>query len=295
MKFHIKKARLITVLLIMFSSCQSEVKNQVSQLVQKWEGKEILFPSNSVFTIQGKDTINCLKSNSDYKIVTYIDSIGCTSCKLQLVRWKTFIDEVDSLNYGNVSFLFYFNPKDKSELSFILRRDDFSYPVCFDVNDSINKLNHFPSDMAFQTFLLDRDNKVAAIGNPIRNLKVKELYLKIIQGRDVKHDDDKNIIETEVSVDKSAISFGHFDWQEEQKTSFTLINKGKHRLVIQDVNTSCGCTEVAYSKQPVPPGDSILLNVNYKAEHPGNFNKTVTVNCNAKSSPIVLKIAGNAK
>mgnify|MGYP001694896229 FL=1 len=37
-----------------------------------------------MFTIQGKDTIEYSGDNSNYKIVTYIDSIGCTSCKLQL-------------------------------------------------------------------------------------------------------------------------------------------------------------------------------------------------------------------
>lgn len=39
--------------------------------------------------------------------------------------------------------------------------------------------------MNFHTFLLDKDNKVLAIGNPIHNPKVKELYLKIIQGEKV--------------------------------------------------------------------------------------------------------------
>jgi len=81
----------IIVLLILFSSCQNKTKNHVIQLVREWEGKEIQFPPNSVFTIQGKDTIEYFGDNSSYKIVTYIDSIGCTSCKLQLQNWKDFI------------------------------------------------------------------------------------------------------------------------------------------------------------------------------------------------------------
>lgn len=44
----------IMVLLILFSSCQNKTKNHVIQLVREWEGKEIQFPPNSVFTIQGK-------------------------------------------------------------------------------------------------------------------------------------------------------------------------------------------------------------------------------------------------
>ena len=135
----------IMVLLILFSSCQNKTKNHVIQLVREWEGKEIQFPPNSVFTIQGKDTIKHSGDNCDYKIVTYIDSIGCTSCKLQLQNWKDFILKMDSLNHDKVSFLFYFYPKDKSELRFIFQRDSFEYPICLDENDSFNKLNHFPS------------------------------------------------------------------------------------------------------------------------------------------------------
>ena len=40
------------------------------------------------------------------------------------------------------------------------------------------------------------------MGNPIHNLKVRELYLKIIQGREVKSDDEDNVVQTIVDVDK---------------------------------------------------------------------------------------------
>lgn len=170
----------------------------------------------------------------------------------------------------------------------------FDYPVCIDEQDSLNKLNDFPTEMAFHTFLLDKSNKIIAIGNPIHNPKIKELYLKIIQGGEVKPDNRKLIIQTEVSVDKYTISLGHFDWQEKQKASFVLKNIGKSLLVIQDVNTSCGCTEVTYSKEPIQPGGSVVLDVSYRAETPGSFDKTITVYCNANSSPIVLRITGNA-
>lgn len=35
----------------------------------------------------------------------------------------------------------------------------------------------------FQTLLLDRNNRIVAIGNPVHNPKIKDLYLKIIQGK----------------------------------------------------------------------------------------------------------------
>lgn len=234
-------------------------------------------------------------NSSSYKIVTYVDSIGCTSCKLQLLSWEEFIHRVDSVSYGKVSFLFYFHPKDKSELRLIFRRDNFEYPVCLDENDCFNKLNHFPSDMTFQTFLLNRNNKVLAIGNPIHNPKIRELYVKIIRGESIAIENESKDIKTEVATDKVSILLGVFDWQKEQKAIFTLKNIGDNPLVIQDVATSCGCTTVAYSKEPALPGKEIDLEVVYKAEHPEHFDKTITVYCNAETSPLVLKISGDAK
>ena len=134
-----------------------------------------------------------------------------------------------------------------------------------------------------------------AIGNPIHNPKVKELYLKIIQGEKIERGDESKVIKTEVDISNMSVSLGSFDWQEEQKATFVLKNVGDKPLVIQDVTTSCGCTTVTYPKAPALPGRELALEVVYKAEHLEHFDKTITVYCNAETSPLVLKISGNAK
>jgi len=259
-------------------------------------GKEILFPKNSLFiTYEGKDSVDFVSMKSDYRIVTYVNSETCFSCTLRLPFWKGFIMEIDSVSSDKkIPILFYFNPPNKSDLYVLLKRYNFIYPICIDEEDCLNKLNHFPTDMAFQTFLLDSDNKVLAIGNPI-NPKIKELYLKIIKGETIGQEDKSKQIVTKAVVDKSFVQMGNFDWQEEQKATFTLKNTGNKVLVIQDIVTSCGCTTVSYSKEPVQPGKEVTLEVAYKAEHPGYFDKTVTVYCNAESSPLKLRINGNAQ
>ena len=178
---------------------------------------------------------------------------------------------------------------------FLLRRVHFSYPVCIDEKDSFNLLNKFPKDNRFQTFLLDKNKKVVAIGNPINNPQIKELYQKIIQGETTNQKDESKLVQTEVSIDKTSVEMGSFDWHKEQKATFTLKNTGGSPLVIQDVTTSCGCTTVSYSKEPTQPGKEITLEVVYKAEHPEHFSKTVTVYCNTASSPIRLSLSGDAK
>lgn len=71
--------------------------------------------------------------------------------------------------------------------------------------------------MTFQTFLLNRNNKVLAIGNPIHNPKIRELYVKIIRGESIAIENESKDIKTEVATDKVSILLGVFDWQKEQK------------------------------------------------------------------------------
>ena len=261
------------------------------RLVNEWNGKEIIFPSHSTFTVQGKDTVDFSFADADYKVLTYIDSVGCASCKLQLPRWKEWVHEVDSLTGGKVPFIFYFHPKDMKELRYLTRRDGFSYPVCFDEKDELNRLNRFPTEMTFQTFLLDRDNRVVAIGNPVHNPKVKDLYLSLMTGKETSKTTGTT---TTVAVNQTTIDFGSFQKTEKQERSFVLINTGNQLLVIQDVTTSCGCTKVDYSKEPVRPSGTLELKVIYEAEQAEHFNKAITVYCNAENSPLRLTIKGNA-
>ena len=265
-------------------------EKEVMTLLNEWVGKEILYPKNLL-------TCNDSSGNSlesKYKVFIYTDSLGCVSCKLNLAKWRTFISMVDSVAPGNVRALFVFQPKRINELRMLLKNENFSYSLYIDKDDQFNKLNHFPSKMEFQTFLLDKDNKVLAIGNPVLNPKVKELYLKIIQGKPLQDDSKDKQVMTTVSLEATALSMSDFAWQEERQGTFRLQNTGEKPLVIQDVVTSCGCLTVDYSQEPVQPGKEAVIGVTYKADSPGYFNKVVTVYCNAEDSPIRLRVSGNA-
>lgn len=274
-----------------FYSCKDR-RDDITQLVNKWEDKEIVFPAHSIFTVQGRDTVSFSFSDANYKIVSYIDSVGCTGCKLHLPRWRRFMYEVDTLMNASVPFVFYFNPKNIEDLRYIIRRDTFTHPVCLDVSDKFNILNHFPSEKAFQTFLLNKKNKIIAIGNPILNPKVKELYLKILAGNISK---TTTTSMTEVAIDNLKLDFGSFIHSEIQERSFVLTNIGEAPLIVQDITTSCGCMKTRYVKKPIPPGEKLEITVIYEAEQAEYFNKTIAIHCNIKSSPIILRIVGNSE
>lgn len=281
------------LLLLMLISCSNMNDSNITSLLKEWEQKEILFPKNMYFTTMLKDT-TYYNLSGKYKILSYVDSMGCTSCKLQLPAWDMLIKEIDSLYIGKVNFIFVFSPHKIKDIHHALLTANFNYPVCLDDQDSIAKLNNFPSDSRYHTFLLDNKNKVLAVGNPVYNPKVRELYIKILSGKiDMPIYDKK--LHTEITFEQETIDMGYFDWEQEQTVDFVILNKGKECLVINYVTTSCGCTTVEYSREPIQPGKKTSLKVKYKSEHPEHFDKTITIHCNAKNSPFHLKISGNAE
>ena len=276
---------------ILLLSCKEDPQKEIAKIVTEWQDKEIIFPENMVFTQYGQDTIQYEMPESDYKILLYVDSVGCTGCKLQLHKWSEFIAEVDSLTSGNVPVLFFFHPKDKRELTYLLKRDGITVPVCLDENDRLNSINSFPSRDDFQCFLLNKDNKVVYIGNPIHNIRIREMYLsRIIQEGYAPISPSKNtIVEIEQSVfDLDTIKQG------EQVTIIAKIqNVGEAPFIIYDTRASCGCTNINYSKEPTLTDSSIEMEITYNAEDIGYFNRTISVYGNTKDSPILLRIKGN--
>ena len=290
------KAFYLYILLIAttFFSCHNEQKekeNKIAHLVSEWQGKRIQFPENLTFTRYLTDTTDFQIPQSEYKVLIYVDSMGCTSCKLQLHKWKELIEYTDSVTQGKVPFLFFMHPKDKLEIQYLLRGNEFDLPVCIDLKNKLDKLNHFKTDTTLQVFLLDNNNKVIVTGNPINDTKTKELYLKQITGKD---NPNKNIPKTTAETDQTEINFGTFDKSETKETTIEVKNTGESPLVIVDISTTCGCTAATYDKRPAKPGESLRVGIKMTPKDTGFFNETVTIKCNSIES-IKIKIRGQGK
>lgn len=272
---HLTLLVIITTLLFTIS-CKENRKDKISRLVVEWQEKEIIFPKNTIFTKYVNDTVDYQIPTSDYKVLIYVDSAGCTSCKLQLDKWKKFIAYSESIAGDKVSYIFFFHPKDYKEIRYLLKRDTFNRPICIDKYDQLKKLNKFPDDIHFNTFLLDKNNKVVIIGNPIHNLAIKDLYIKEL----TKHSHSEQ--KTTVSIDKTTVDFGIIKKSDIKKAIFTLKNTGNYPLVILDTSTTCGCVSPSFDKRPASIGDSLHITIEIRPKESGQFKETVTVKCNTE-------------
>lgn len=76
---------------------------------------------------------------------------------------------------------------------------------------------------------------------------------------------------------------------------FNFTNNGKEPIVISNVQASCGCTTPKWPKEPILPGKSSTINVQYNAASPGGFNKSITITSNAKTPTKVIYIKGTVE
>jgi hypothetical protein len=101
-------------------------------------------------------------------------------------------------------------------------------------------------------------------------------------------------LEATISFKESEFNFGTFKAADGPVNhTFEFTNTGSTPLIIQNVETSCGCTTPEYTKQPVLPGAKGFVKVAFNPEgRSGQFEKTITIKSNASKPTEILKISG---
>lgn len=95
------------------------------------------------------------------------------------------------------------------------------------------------------------------------------------------------------TVTDNVIEFGDIINGKTKTMEVNFRNTGKKPLIISDVYTNCGCTEIKYPREPFMPGKSGTLKISYSAiEGEGVFNKTITIYTNAENKKETIKIQG---
>ena len=88
--------------------------------------------------------------------------------------------------------------------------------------------------------------------------------------------------------------FGDVVKGESVSHKFEFKNTGTEPLIILNVQTTCGCTAPSWPKEPIPPGESGSIFVNFNsAKKIGRQNKIITVYSNGQKPEDKLKIVCN--
>lgn len=80
---------------------------------------------------------------------------------------------------------------------------------------------------------------------------------------------------TKIESNKPIHNFGSMKEGEIIACNFYIENTGKNNLIINNIETSCGCTIVKWNKQPLKPGKKTKLEVEFNSS--GRYGKQYKV------------------
>jgi len=88
------------------------------------------------------------------------------------------------------------------------------------------------------------------------------------------------------------IDYGKIELNADGVRIFKFKNIGKSPLVINKIDSSCGCTVPKKPTDPIMPGETGEIEVKYATNRPGGFSKMITLHSNASEPVKRLRIKG---
>ncbi len=158
-------------LLLLFTSCKKDADIfKMNEETRKWAGKTILFSEE-----------NNAKDAFPYTIFFYGELEGdCSLYRLRLSLLESYMKELDSLANGQVELKLYLYPKDEQNITNLLEQTTFNYPIHIDKDGEMQKRH--PMIFTSRCFLLDANNEIILVGNPMHHHKIWEEYKRKITG-----------------------------------------------------------------------------------------------------------------
>ncbi len=95
-----------------------------------------------------------------------------------------------------------------------------------------------------------------------------------------------------IKVNTEKYSFGKIKQNVPVSTVFEITNVSDKPVVVENTWGSCGCTTPEKPKEPIAPGSTAKLKVNYNAAAMSNFEKDVYIKLAGVTEPKIVKITG---
>ena len=173
---------LIPVFLFLFAfACENAKEPNAIFQAKKLYGKKIEFPA-SYFPIAAEGRAFSIDAElaKPLKIVTYIDKNSCSECALRiLLHWSKLLEELSGDTVGFIPVVY---PIDVIDLIEALNNLHIDLPLFYDIDDMFLKMNKLEKALAKnRTFLLDSDNKIIVIGEPLASAKLWQLYKDVLE------------------------------------------------------------------------------------------------------------------
>ncbi len=281
------KSTIPIVLSLLAVSCTSR-ENNAREAVTRWVGKEITVPYRRLTV--GDESVLLNRYTYSYKIVNYIDSAGCTRCRMKLDLWNAFMSQLDAAD-ADVTLLSIIHSRDNADIRFAIRSSFFNYPVYIDSVNEFGRINNPPCDPMLHTFLLDSEDRIIAIGNPVTNPRVGDLYRSIILGGE--NIDESRSGDLPVKADMLSRNIGVTHPGQAVTIPYYLTNLSDEEIISDTIVTSCDCTTATLSQPVISSASIATLRVTMTPDSIiGPFQRHVQIYYKGYLTPTTVMLTG---
>ena len=172
------KMRIITVFVVacclLSISCSSQTEEEQ---LRKMHSKPLKFNSDEYVCISHL-YYNTISANTEFQLIRYIDARQCTSCSLKQLSYEL----LDSLP-GNVTTKLVVNA-DKGKVALVkryLHHLNGTMDIYVDTASCFRDINpQIPDNPLFHTFLINQNDSIVLVGDPLRNNKIRDLMINLL-------------------------------------------------------------------------------------------------------------------
>lgn len=175
----------VFLLIINLFSCISCARAKVSHEVRKVIGQTITYP-NDMECFKGENNHFSPLEEPQMTILVWFDSTECSACKLNGI--KTFQGLLsycrDTIGSADIRFVFSPSHESISSLYETINENGVEYSIYIDRTNSFGNYNSFFSkNKNLHTVLLNQENKIVLIGNPLLSDQMYKLYKQTIRSQ----------------------------------------------------------------------------------------------------------------
>lgn len=178
---HMKKYNLrlmlscIIVLIFFMFSCR---KDTVGEKIKSMKEKSITIPLDSMVCWGESYERDALSVDSSlYKWIVYVDSTECSECFLKKMAKWYYLANDEKKTKVKLVFIIQSKQEQYKDLYAKMYIAHLRHTIYIDTNSCFEKNNpHLPKEHIYHTFLLDKDNNVILVGNPVDNSKVERMF-----------------------------------------------------------------------------------------------------------------------
>ena len=172
--------RIILLLLFLLScvaGCRQSGNPNALEQAKKLYGRKIHFPTDYLSVTTGGSTLSIdSELAKPLKIVTCLDQNTCSECSLQILKqWQELIADIpQEISVGFIPIVY---PNDTTELRRALQILGIGLPLFYDKENKYPRTNKLEKTLARnRSFLLDKDNRIVVIGEPLASAELWQLY-----------------------------------------------------------------------------------------------------------------------